>query len=428
VNGDGNINTNDKLSLPDAKRFAEQATVGGYTDWRLPTIKELYSLILFDGKDPSGLESKSTTVSLHPFIDNATFSIAAGDTFAGERIIDGQFLSQTEYTSKTMNKDDTVFGVNFIDGRIKGYGTSLRGRDKTFYVLLVRGNENYGENNFSDANNQTIVDSSTGLTWQKSDSKTDMNWTASIDYCESLSLGGTTDWRLPNAKELHSIVDYNLSPEAHNSPAINPIFNSTEIQNEAGQTDWASYWTSTLHKNVRGGANGVYISFGRSMGNMNGTWLDAHGAGAQRSDPLSGDASKFSEGHGPQGDAIRINNKVRCVTGGVASTSSTTDSISRTAMIVEVSESTTSNQNQKNNENSPARSGIENRNGPGSGETLLQIMDANKDGKLSKSEVRGPLLNDFDKLDRNNDGFLTTEELPTQPKNETRLPPPGKRN
>jgi len=47
---------------------------------------------------------------------------------------------------------------------------------------------------------------------------------------------------------------------------------------------------------------------------------------------------------------------------------------------------------------------------------ILQTMDTNGDGKLEKSEVRGPLRADFEKVDRNKDGYLTLEELtPPQP-------------
>lgn len=42
-------------------------------------------------------------------------------------------------------------------------------------------------------------------------------------------------------------------------------------------------------------------------------WIDVHGAGSQRSDPKSGDPSIYANGHGPQGDAIRIYNYVRLV-------------------------------------------------------------------------------------------------------------------
>lgn len=42
---------------------------------------------------------------------------------------------------------------------------------------------------------------------------------------------------------------------------------------------------------------------------------------------------------------------------------------------------------------------------------LMTRMDANGDSKLSKSEVRGPLQDDFDQLDTNGDGFLSLSEL-----------------
>lgn len=42
-------------------------------------------------------------------------------------------------------------------------------------------------------------------------------------------------------------------------------------------------------------------------------WTDVHGAGSQRSDPKVGNAEDYADGHGPQGDAIRINNYVRLV-------------------------------------------------------------------------------------------------------------------
>ena len=57
----------------------------------------------------------------------------------------------------------------------------------------------------------------------------------------------------------------------------------------------------------------VYLAFGRAMGNMNGQWVDVHGAGAQRSDPKQGNPDDFADGHGPQGDAVHIYNYVRLV-------------------------------------------------------------------------------------------------------------------
>jgi hypothetical protein len=60
------------------------------------------------------------------------------------------------------------------------------------------------------------------------------------------------------------------------------------------------------------------VAFGEALGYMGNAWIDVHGAGAQRSDPKSGDPAEYASGHGPQGDAVRIYNYARCVRGGEA--------------------------------------------------------------------------------------------------------------
>ncbi|WP_034640128.1 DUF1566 domain-containing protein [Desulfovibrio inopinatus] len=320
-NGDGtisDINTGlmwvaargDKMSWRDAKNNAASVTVGGYTDWRMPTIKELYSLIDF-----SGQLSRSATAS-KPFIDTRYFEFAYGETSKGERSIDCQDWSSTVYKGTTMNGSATAFGVNFADGRIKGYPKEARhGRRDTRYVRYVRGNPNYGNNDFVDNGNGTVTDQATGLMWQQNDSGTTYNWEDSLAYCENLTLGGRSDWRLPNAKELQSIVDYTRSPTTTGTAAIDPIFSTTDIQ--------SYYWTGTTHREGpphRDAEHAVYVAFGQAMGYFSlprsgrePTYMDVHGAGAQRSDPKAGDPADYPQGFGPQGDDRRIFNYARCV-------------------------------------------------------------------------------------------------------------------
>ena len=50
--------------------------------------------------------------------------------------------------------------------------------------------------------------------------------------------------------------------------------------------------------------------------------------------------------------------------------------------------------------------------------TILGEMDANKNGKLSKDEVKGPLQQNFSKIDSNEDNFISKEELENAPKPE----------
>ena len=291
-----------KMTFNEAVAGAGSFDLAGYTDWRLPTIKELYSLIDFNG----------SVGRLIPYVDTDYFEFRFGDTSLGERDIDAQYWSGTEYVGTTMGGSHTVFGVNFADGRIKGYGTSTpHGRQMEQFVRYVRGSSGYGVNDFVDNGDGTITDQATGLMWQRSDSGETLNWAGTLAYCESLDYAGYDDWRLPNAKELQSIVDYSRSPQTTGSAAIDPVFDVTDTES------W--YWSSTTHLD-NGVRNAVYIAFGQAFGLPNGNLIDVHGAGAQRSDPKSGDPANFSEGRGSPGqqDQVRIYNSARCVRDGVS--------------------------------------------------------------------------------------------------------------
>lgn len=329
LNGDGAIDVNDKLTYAEAMAYPailNTQNYGGYNDWRLPTIKELYSLMNFSGTDPSS----GNTSGAIPFIDTDCFGFGYGDESAGERMIDAQWASTTVYESTTMGGNPTMFGLNLADGRIKGYPYNR----KLFYVYFVRGNTDYGINNFVDNGDGTISDQATGLMWSRDDCgpvngtgpRSGMNWQEALAWVQTKNAEnylGYSGWRLPNAKEMQSIVDYSRCPDT-GSPAIDPVFNITAITSEAGQTDYPWFWTSTTHVNSNGGGTaGAYICFGRALGFWQNQWQDVHGAGCQRSDQKTGELSAMSgyifepEGYyfnlAPQGDAARIDNYVRLV-------------------------------------------------------------------------------------------------------------------
>jgi hypothetical protein len=352
TDGDGLLTSRDKLTLAQARALPAKlnaARFGGFNDWRLPSIKELYSLFDGRGTDPSGPMDIDPS-GLTPFIDTRFFKFAYGDPKAGERVIDSQWASSTVYAANP----NQMFGVNFADGRIKGYGTRMPGgREKTFFVLCVRGNPAYGKNDFRDNGNGTIADNATGLMWPKADSGSGMNWEAALAWVQQKNAQkylGYDDWRLPNVKELQSIVDYTRSPDTTKSAAIDPLFTCTTITNEAHQADYPFYWSATTHGGFMRGSAAMYVAFGRAAGWMSPRGLaggppdrrkgpgrdpgpggppgfgpegsggeyrfvDVHGAGAQRSDPKAGDPAMFPHGRGPQGDVIRIYNYVRLVRG-----------------------------------------------------------------------------------------------------------------
>ena len=232
---------------------------------------------------------------------------------------DAQTWSASQYKSTTMNGDSTVFDVNFLDGRIKGYPKYLPGSNnsipKTMYFRMVRDYSDYGINSFVDNGDGTITDNATGLMWQQADDGNSRDWENSLYYAENLTLAGYSDWRLPNAKELQSIVDYTRCPEFTNSPAIDAVFSTTEITDPNGNDgQYPYFWTGTCHLDgVNPYTSAVYIAFGEAQGKMNNTLMDVHGAGAQRSDPKSGNPDNYPDFWGPQGDVRYVFNFVRCV-------------------------------------------------------------------------------------------------------------------
>ena len=403
-NGDGTVSDlvtglmwtqdpGEKMTLNEALENAKTCDTGGHSDWRLPSIKELYSLIQLNGTDPDPM---STDISgLKPFIDTDFFKFQYGREEMGERIIDSQYASSTKYVSTTMGGNETLFGVNFADGRIKGYPSKSPRGEVKYYVLYVRDNPKYGINLFKDNGDGTITDEATGLTWMQADSGQGMDWPAALNYAENLELAGHSDWRLPNAKELQSIIDYTRSPDTTDSAAIDPVFDATEIKNEGGKKDFAHYWSSSTHVGARSADTAVYFAFGRSLGFMKDrrtgetTLMDVHGAGSQRSDPKEGDASKFPQGRGPQGDVIRIDNMVRCVRGGDVEK---VDGASRS---------------------------VPDAKTPAPPNRFMDHEDQNGDGQVSKAEFRGPAEH-FDHLDKDGNGVITEDEAPTGP-------PPGRR-
>jgi hypothetical protein len=345
-NGDGTITDNvtglmwvkargSKQTWDEAVAGAVKCRIGKYEDWRMPTIKELYSLIEFTGKCRSMTKSSNCI----PYLDTKFLEFKYGETSKGERIIDCQDWSATEYVSTTMDGNATVFGVNFADGRIKGYPKNRKdpkgSQPNKLYARYVRGNADYGKNEFVDNDDKTVTDNATGLMWTREDSGKGMIWKDALAWVQQKNKEkylGYSDWRLPNAKELQSIVDYTRSPDTTDSAAIDPLFKCTKIKNEGDKDDYPFYWTGTTHLDNMGG---VYVCFGRGLGFMTfgppkpaivlpgnpppppgdgkPILMDVHGAGCQRSDLKDGNPKDYPTGKGPQGDVIRILNYVRMV-------------------------------------------------------------------------------------------------------------------
>ncbi len=313
-----------RFTFDEALAFAQQLNAegyGGFRDWRVPSIKELYSLIDFNG------HSRLRRPYLGPEVFEFHYGGGAGDEPTPgrrpPRAIDAQFWSSTCYAGLTFGDNPSAFGVNFADGRIKAYpaGPGADGvpRPAEMFLRCVRGRA-YGANRFVNLGDGTILDEASGLMWTRDDSGSAMNWREALEYAERCDAGGHSDWRLPNAKELQSIVDYSRAPEAADAkcrgPAIDPLL---RVSDPLGDP-W--YWTSTTHLegHLPGEPDGtfaVYVCFGRATGRPHGRLLDVHGAGAQRSDPKR-PPTGGQRTLGPQADELRGLNYVRCVRTAVA--------------------------------------------------------------------------------------------------------------
>ncbi len=294
-------------------------TLAGHSDWRLPSIKELYSIANFDGqliKPEDEGESK-------PYIDTSVFDYQYDKRLA----FAGQFWSSTPYVKgavQNFTRNGGIqggFGFNFSDGHIKSYetglyfdGSEIKDSDGMFvpgcFVRAVRGTTTLYDMSYVDNKDDTVTDKSTGLMWTKNDSGQTMNWVDALDYADKAEIAGHSDWRLPNTKELQSLVDY----EKKTFPAINTDFFNTTVKTFESINDAYYFWTSTTQGDFKWTAD--YVAFGQAWSKKNSSateYFDWHGAGAQRSDPKSGKSSDYELASDMASDYISINNWVRLV-------------------------------------------------------------------------------------------------------------------
>lgn len=191
-----------------ASAYCKNLELGGKRDWRLPFVHESFS-ILNEQLNRPALDTQVFTKSeaeywwaIEERLDNPAYAWA---TNAGGG-------------AGAHPKNETI---------------SAGGR-KNYHVRCVRGAElgTPGAAPFADNGDGTVTDRRTGLVWQQKEGLAAGNWEDALNYVATLNLGGHTDWRLPNLKELESIS----SPYAA-KPSIDTRF--------FPDTAAALFWSST---------------------------------------------------------------------------------------------------------------------------------------------------------------------------------------
>jgi hypothetical protein len=226
----------DLATWDEAVDFCEHLEFAGRSDWRLPNVRELVSIVNYGPDGPAfpfftvwGPHWASTSVQPHP--DHDAYQVLFGSKGT---IHDGDSKAG-EYYVLCVRSADTGGGLLPATGQT----VSVRDGDDGFHQSGCP-----SSNRFADNGDGTVTDNCTELMWQQAtadipgDDDDLVTWAESVDYGENLDFAGYSDWRLPNVRELHSIVDYGRF-----YPAIDPVF---QIQGGPLDHDGAWHWTSTM--------------------------------------------------------------------------------------------------------------------------------------------------------------------------------------
>ncbi|MBH1988871.1 MAG: DUF1566 domain-containing protein [Myxococcaceae bacterium] len=180
---------------------------GGYSDWRVPSVMELQSLVDY-------------SLTKAPRINAPAFPI----TFPS-----GYWSSEA-----VVNASHEAWKLSFGTGKIEPHDAFLS--RKGILARCVRGPVPSQEDRFLDPSgsvlNQSsseVLDTTTGFVWQRALSNFTPTSSLAEEYCDMLRLGGHK-WQLPSIKQLVSLVDYD-----QNAPSLNSsVFPNSSV------TSWSS--------------------------------------------------------------------------------------------------------------------------------------------------------------------------------------------
>jgi len=203
----------------EAQSYCSGLSLGGATDWRLPSVKELRSIVDFT----------QAPVALDP--------IAFPHT-------------STSYIFWTANP--SAESVNNAWGVLLGNGSySQFRRIDSYSVRCVRAPRCAPAARYVVLEDGLVRDEITQRVWQRdgAGSRTGCTgtvertctWAEARSYCETLVLGGFDDFRLPTAKEMDSLVDFAVPP-------MGPTIDGAAFPNTPTDPTTDKFWSSTTYE------------------------------------------------------------------------------------------------------------------------------------------------------------------------------------
>ncbi len=228
---------------------ANGLSLAGYSDWRLPNVNELKSLINAEVGDSAAWLNlpaqgfSNVLTGFSQYWSSTTSAAATGDAFQVTLGIGGVVNS---WKAATLN----VLAVRA--GQSGGAVSLPKTGQTTSYAVGDDGDLEKGvawpSPRFKDNGDGTVTDNITGLMWDQTGNRFAIsNWAGALSDANGLSLAGHSDWRLPNLKELRSLINNGQADSATwlNTQGI------TNVQPEY-------YWSSTTYGLVTTSARVVW--------------------------------------------------------------------------------------------------------------------------------------------------------------------------